>query len=580
VESALLARAIRIAAALPACVTLLFAHPQVARADKPSTLIQHVIIIMQENRSFDNYFGTYPGANGIPVGTCVPMLPGNPGLGCIAPYHDVHDYQIAGPHNAINAQNDLDDGITTENLDGFVASQNTALAIACAQNPQAIHCQGSSDGYTRHDVMGYHTAQEIPSYWAYAQHFVLMDGMFAGVRSWSLPAHLDMTSEWVAICLNDALASTCTTANTLDRTKNTTYPWVNLFQLMDVHGVSWKYYLGEGLQPDCDDDDMTCAPENQVHAVPSIWNPAPAFTSVKAQGQAYIEAHNPPNNQLLIDLKNGTLPQVSWVVPNNTVSEHPFVGITAGMEYVTSMVNAVMESPYWNSTAIFITWDDWGGFYDHVAPPNVDFAAPGNPLRDAGVVQGFGLRVPALLISPWAKPGFIDHGLHSFASFATLVEDLFMDGARLDPVALGNPDSRPDIRDALTHVTFPDGTKQKIASLIDDFDFRQKPQPELLLPTHTPGGIYVSCRARKDDTTATCQKPVVTIGWVALTGPEIPGPFTYHVTRDGTDLPACVTTGVSCKDTPPSGDHFYRVYSVDSNNVASPPSAAAEADEP
>ena len=234
-------------------------------------------------------------------------------------------------------------------------------------------CFGYNHGVARHNVVGYHTADEIPNYWAYAQHFVLQDRMFAGVRSWSLPAHLDLTSEWVALCANDNDAATCQTVPTTGGKApgpSTQYPWVNLFQLLDTHGISWKYYLAQGAEPDCEDDEMTCDPPIQTPGVPSIWNPAPYFKWVKAQGAAYLAQHNPPVDQFVVDAENGSLPQVSWVVPNWELSEHSPAGVTAGMEYVTSLVNAVMTSPQWSSSAIYITWDDWGGFYDHVMPPS------------------------------------------------------------------------------------------------------------------------------------------------------------------------------------------------------------------
>ncbi len=551
-----------------------------------STPIQHVIIILQENRSFDSYFGTFPGANGIPRGVCLPNDLANPAAGCVAPWHDQHDYQVAANHDADAAQYDMDDGITTSKMDGFVDSQNRTLASICARS-KPPQCKGEVSGFSEHDVMGYHTADEIPNYWAYAQHFALQDAMFPGARTWSTPSHVDMTSEWVAICANPNDATTCRTADTLpvpsgDASK-TTWPWVSLFQLMDMHHVSWKYYRTNGLDPDCDDEELTCEPDNEVKTPKSdIWNPPPLFKYVKEQGPAYLAAHNPTSDQFWADVQSGNLAQVSWIIPNGSVSEHPFsAGVTVGMEYVTSIVNEVMQSPYWNSTAIFITWDDWGGFYDHVVPPTIEFADPlVNTRSDHGFVLGFGIRVPGLTISPWVKPGLIDHKVLSFASYATFIEDIFMNGARLDPLQMGQPDNRQTVRDALKTATYADGHTRPIGRLLDEFDFSQKPLPPLILSTHIPGKITISCRKQASDSSPSCQLGTVTISWNALTGPGIPGPFTYHVVRDGTELPQCVGTAASCVDTPGSGDHYYRVYSVDSANVTSPLSAAAEAIEP
>ena len=548
-----------------------------AFAAPSNTPIQHVIIIMQENRSFDSYFGTFPGADGIPADTCVPISLANPGAGCVAPFHDVHDSSIGGPHAQGNAQRDLDDGITRDLNDGFVDQQNMQIATTCAATPKSYFCV-DENLQNRHDVMGYHTDQEIPNYWAYAENFVLQDRLFEGVRNWSLPSHLDLASEWYATCSNPADVSTCVTGDVYNTqtSSKAKYPWVSLFQLMDLNQVSWKVYLGAGSEPDCDDSALTCDPVPQLPTVPSAWNVAPGFSYVVGRGGPYLKAHNPSVDQFLKDVQNNTLPQVAWVVPGLDVSEHPGnSGVTAGEMYVTSLVNAVMQSPYWQSTAIFISWDDWGGFYDHVAPPNVDTNSTTYP------IQGFGLRVPGLLVSAWAKPGYVDHQTLSFENYAVFFENLFMNGARLDPAALGHPDARPTIRDEITSVSYPNGNTEQIGDLMNEFDFTQTPLPPLVLTTHVPTNLHKYCRKAATDFGDLCQLPTVKILWTALDVHSVNNPtFTYHVTRDGIDLPACTGTATTCTDMPGSGSHIYRVYSVDGNGVSSPQSAAAEADEP
>jgi len=534
--------------------------------------IAHVIIIMQENRSFDQYFGTFPGANDIPAGTCVPLNPKEQSLGCVVPFHDVHDVNAGASHTAEAAKTDMNNGNTTNKMNGFVYEQD--LATSCGSSSGGGQkCTGSEDGVARHDVMGYHTSDELPNYWAYAQNFVLQDQLYDSVRSWSYPSHLYLTSEWAAKCTNDTLASSCTTLpNLTTPSTKTQLPWVTLFQLLDTYNVSWKYYLGAGTEPDCEDDEMTCDPQVQTNGVGSDWNPAPLFAYIKSQGKAYIQTHNPQIDQFLVDVKNGTLPQVSWIVPSDTYSEHPANGVTRGMEYVTSLVNAVMQSSYWQNTAIYIAWDDWGGFYDHVIPPVVD--KDSNPSYP---VQGYGIRVPGIMISAWAKPGYIDDSVLSFDAYATLIENLFAGGARLNPAAFGNPDNRPDIRDELTQVTFPSGTTTPIGNLMNEFNFNQPALSSLILSTHIPTGIAINCNPNGREA---CSLPAVTISWAPVTGTEVPGPFTYHVQRNGVELPQCIGTATSCTDTPGTGTWLYRAYSVDSTNVASPLSAAAEADEP
>ena len=140
------------------------------------------------------------------------------------------------------------------------------------------------------------------------------------------------------------------------------------------------------------------------------------------------------------------------------MSEHPPALVTRGQAYVTSLVNAVMRSKDWSSTAIFLSWDDWGGFYDHVAPPRVD-------------AQGYGLRVPGLVISPYARRGLVDHQVLSHDAYLKFIEDDFLGGARIDPKTDGRPDPRPDVRE----------NEPILGDLTSDFDFGQKPRRPILL---------------------------------------------------------------------------------------------------
>jgi phospholipase C len=427
--------------------------------------IQHVVIIMQENRSFDSYFGTYPGADGIPPGVCVPNPPGP----CVRPFHDRNDRNAGGPHSEANWVADVDRGT----MDGFVRQQQAGLRSCEATfNPA---CGSATD---HADVMGYHDGADIPNYWAYAHDFVLQDHMFESNDSWSLPAHLFLVSEWSARCSRTGDPMSCVNAtqspsNPPDYQRQVgitdptppDYPWSDLTYLLHKNGVSWAYYVFNGSEPDCDNDAaMSCSSVPQHARTPGIWNPLPYFDTVRQDRQL-------TNIQSLSDFfaatKADTLPAVSWVIPNGGVSEHPPALVTAGQTYVTGLINAIMQSPDWASTAIFLTWDDWGGFYDHVRPPRVD-------------ENGYGIRVPGLVISPYARRGFIDHQTLSFDAYTKFIEDDFLGGQRLDPATDGRPDPRPDVREKLP----------QLGDLSADFDFSQTPLAPVLLPLHPATDLF------------------------------------------------------------------------------------------
>jgi len=428
--------------------------------------IKHVVVIMQENRSFDEYFGTYPGANGIPMQNGQPTVYSiDPTTGKkIYPYHNPNDVNAGGPHGASSATQDIAGG----QMNGFVASFRAAQK-AC-KNPDTPGCaKGGAP-----DVMGWHDAREIPNYWTYAENFVLQDMMFEPNASWSLPSHLFMVSAWSANCTpNDPMS--CTSAidgPTLPGVKGTSlteanagkldYAWTDLTYLLYKNNVSWAYYLSNGSEPDCEDDAMLCPAKSQSIKVPGIWNPLPAFETVKADGQL---SNIQTVDKFYAAAKDGSLPTISWIVPENKVSEHPPASIAAGQTYVTGLINAIMQGPDWDSTAIFLAWDDWGGFYDHVVPPHVD-------------ANGYGLRVPALVISAYARKGFIDHQTLSFDAYLKFIEDLYLGGERIDPATDGRPDSRPTVRE----------NEPQLGDLLTDFDFSQSPRAPLVLPTNPKPG--------------------------------------------------------------------------------------------
>jgi phospholipase C len=415
--------------------------------------IKHIVVIMQENRSFDSYFGTFPGADGIPANVCVPQSNGP----CQRPYVDHADVNGGGPHAAANATADINGG----KMDGFV-EQASQGQRGCIDQTNPACTLGSTP-----DVMGHHVGTDIPNYWAYANNFVLQDHMFEPNASWSLPAHLFEVSEWSAICTTHNEPQTCKNAldepvhppNHIDTRTGPIYAWTDLTYLLHKQKVSWGYYIVAGSEPDCEDDaSMSCTPVRQNFKTPGIWNPLPYFDTVQNDNQLH-DIQSVKN--FYKHAKDGTLPAVSWVVPSGEVSEHPTAKISDGQSYVTSLINAVMNSSDWNSTAIFLAWDDWGGFYDHVKPPSVD-------------ENGYGLRVPGIVISPFAKRGYVDHQTLSFDAYAKFIEDDFLNGQRLDPKTDGRPDPRPTVREDVGI----------LGNLVSDFDFSQPPHPPMVLPVH------------------------------------------------------------------------------------------------
>ncbi|WP_240630249.1 phospholipase C [Specibacter cremeus] len=429
--------------------------------------IKHVVVIMQENGSFDEYFGTFPGADGIPTANGKPSVcePANSGQPCVAPFVDHADINGGGPHGQSNATADTDGG----KMDGFVR-QAEAARKGC-QDPNNPACANSATP----DVMGYHVQSDIPNYWAYASNFVLQDHMFEPNASWSLPSHLFEVSEWSAHCTQHGNPASCTNALQSPGTpqhqglpgkaikapngSGPIYAWTDLTYLLHKDNVSWGYYVVAGTEPDCENSAaISCAPVKQNAKTPGIWNPLPYFDTVRADGQ---EGNIQSVDKYYAAAKAGTLPAVSWVVPSGAISEHPPAPVSYGQSYVTGLVNAVMAGPDWDSTAIFLSWDDWGGFYDNVVPPTVD-------------QNGYGLRVPGIVISAYARKGYVDHQTLSFDAYDKFIEDDFLGGQRLDPRTDGRPDPRPDVRE----------NAAVLGNLVADFDFTQAPRAPLLLPVH------------------------------------------------------------------------------------------------
>jgi phospholipase C len=285
--------------------------------------------------------------------------------------------------------------------------------------------------------------------------------MFGPASSWSFTAHMYMVSAWSATCPVAIDPMSCRPDANPEQEARAA--WTDITDLLHDAGVSWGYYVFEGREPDCvENEEWDCDPGPQSARTPSYWNPLPLFTTVQENGQV---GNVQPVRNFFESLRRGRLPAVSWVIPGWNVSEHPLARISRGQAWVTTVVNAVMRSRHWRNSAIFVSWDDWGGYYDHVLPPAVDS-------------NGYGLRVPGLVISPYARRGVIDHQTLSHDAYLKFIQDVFLDGQRLDPATMKRPDSRPVVRETLP----------LLGDVRTAFDFDQPPRRPLLLRTRPPDG--------------------------------------------------------------------------------------------
>jgi phospholipase C len=445
--------------------------PLTAPADKagdasPDTTglskIKHLIFIIQENRSFDEFFGTYPGADGIPTNPPCQVDPWYPS-NCDTPYPNHNASNQGGPYNNPYQVQDIDGG----KMDGFIESREQELGPKCAPQKGRPVDRNKIIGYTTDeegiktakkciiDVMGYHDGKDLPNYWQYAQNYVLFDHFFESAESWSLPAHLALFSGWAAKCtqVNPPDINSCSSdlngSFWSPQNDPEPYLWTDITYLLYKHNITWNAYLDGGLGN----------PIGGNTGVQGIWAVLGGFETVNDDGQ-YNNAVGIQATQFYTDAQYGTLPQVSWVLPDYVDSDHPQASVKNGQTFVTSLVNAVENGPDWDSSVIFVMWDDMGGFYDHEPPPfNIDFDGPG-------------MRVSAMMISPYAKAGTIDHQIFTSDSFLHFIEETFTKGKGI--ATAGRPDPRPDYRD----------TSKQFGSFLKDLNFKQAPRAPMILSTH------------------------------------------------------------------------------------------------
>ncbi|HXO17954.1 MAG TPA: alkaline phosphatase family protein [Candidatus Dormibacteraeota bacterium] len=403
-------------------------------AGSPGKYLKHVIVIIQENRSFENFFAGYPGANA-PLTACASPSPGETlaprhasGTGCppgdvpVTLHQDTFKNNPDLQHNWTSSMVDWNNG----QMDGF-SKYGTK--------------HGKYEAYT------YIDQAEIQPYWTMAGQYVLADAMFPTEFGGSFTGHLTLIAGTDDIELpgeaevnfpsnapDDCDSSPGTKSDYLTPNRKVHYtgpfPCFDQFntiaQVLDSASVSWKIYATKVLDG-------------------GLWEPFEAIKYVR-YGPDWPANIIAPQTKVLTDAADGNLASVNWVTPSHADSDHPGYHGDAGPSWVASVVNAVGESSYWPTSAVIVVWDDWGGFYDNAPPPQLDY-------------RGLGIRVPCLIISPYAKQNYVSHVRYEYGSILRFVEEVYgIPAGSIGPKSMGYTDKRS-------------------ASLDDAFDFTQAPRP-------------------------------------------------------------------------------------------------------
>jgi phospholipase C len=354
--------------------------------------IDHIVFVVLENHAYDNLFGAYCPAlgpycpdpnNGIPPGTCVPLNVSSPGGPCIKPFnYTAKNWSLTSllPHGATDSLRSWNGGL----MNGFYAAERSGF-----------------------DPFGHYTANTTPVYWDIAEQYSLGDAFYSSVLSYSLPNHWHIVAgQAPQVIVNFSAGDLSASPDELQEDHlylNESNATRSVEDLLLNSSVSWKYYdntLGTYSH-------AIMVNRTQAGSAYSYWNP------LAGKAESYnssFTTHFVDNTDFYSDARNGTLPDISWVIPAGQDSDHPPANSTLAQEYTASLVNALESSPDWNSTAMFITWDDYGGFYDHVPPPTIIDH------------QQLGFRVPLLVVSPYARQDYIGDQFGYFESILHLME--------------------------------------------------------------------------------------------------------------------------------------------------------------
>ena len=387
--------------------------------------IKHVVVIVKENHTFDNYFGSFPGAEGTTTykksdGTTAPV-----------------------PHAPDRTAHDLD-----HSHDAGLVDWNGGKMDGWGK-PGSSSTKGDDLAYSQY------TEADIPNYWKYARAFTLADHFFAEDIGPSFPGHLAVLAAQAGWAVGnpsnipywgcDQPGATIAVEDQATCTVKSVSPCFDIPSVPDILpiGKTWKFY------------------GSNFYVLPEIWTMFDAVKSVR-YGSGWGNVVN--ESQFDTDIANKTLPDVSFLVDQDLADEHPNIGsICVGENWTVNHLNKLMQSDYWKDTAILFTMDDYGGFYDHVPPPRQYGCDVANP-------YGLGFRLPLIVISPYAKPKFVFKEVAEHASIPRFIEKVFGSTKTLH-------DIDPAAQDAQAN------------DLMNAFDFTQAPLPPLILQTRSCLGL-------------------------------------------------------------------------------------------
>lgn len=424
------------------------------QSGSPSQHISHIIVIIQENRSFENFFTGYPGANAPRSGCAIPETNARP-----------INRRVTRRGSSSCPPGDISVALKPITFNSVDLGHNW-------QSSQVSWDNGKMDGFSEFCCRGgpypaysYVIRSLIKPYWDIAQRYVLADEMFPTEWGGSFTGHLMLVAGTDDIDHAPSEAEIDTpTAGPYDcdappGTKSSyvtstqkvemdkgPFPcfdqWKSIAEVLDNAGVSWKYYATRKLDA-------------------GIWEPFEAMRYVR-YGNDWASDIIAPQTKILTDPGKGNLASVSFVTPSLADSDHPPLnrkkGSDLGPSWVASVVNAIGESSYWDSSAIIVVWDDWGGWYDNSKPPQLDY-------------RGLGFRVPCLIISPYAKSGYVDSTQYEFASILKFIEEVYGTGT-IGPQSRGYTDRRARGLDAA-------------------FDFNQPPRPFTAITSKYPASHFL-----------------------------------------------------------------------------------------